>query len=715
MNDIVFENKQRHDFLALYNRTFHYIVAAITLVAQSSIVVADLLFHPLPTGLIALLLVLSCTSAISFILHQTYPVTVSYGYSLLIWLWCAWIVTHGFSVGPYLLALVVLVALGITGQRFAAFIAIISTLFLLLAPLNDVPLYLRLLYGVLIAFTFLFGLLIFRSLLETLDLAWNYQNYAVQQMQDARSHRAEQMQLNKALKEAQENLAHAYIQLDHARNAAEEARRLKAQFAANVSHEFRTPINLIVGFSEIIVNSANVYATPLPAVYKSDIQTIYESAKHLQSLINDVLDISQIEAGYLSVVKELVNPYPVIMEAANLMRDMIENNGLIFAVDIPDSIPLMWLDRVRIRQVLLNLLSNATRFTTTGQVGLKAFVDSQKLEISVIDTGQGIHAKDIEHVFDEFYQADSSERGGSGLGLTLSKEFIEQHNGKITVQSTGVPGEGTTFTVTLPLEKTYSAPLKPHTATFQAEPRDKDKYFVVFDEDPAVVQLFKRYSKRHRVLTAQTREQAIHLVKTVNPTALVVSAENMSNELFERDFGQTAVICCPMPSGRRAMQLLGVADYLVKPVSQEMLFQSLNRLDKVPQTALVIDDDPDIVRLFSRILKGFPSIDAVWEAYSGSEGIALMSYQLPDVIILDLLMPDIDGFSVIQLLKADPILRQIPIILASAHGAEDALTRSAKGNIAISKRDGFQPVELVKCVETLVDALRPINIVEVTE
>src|SRR5258708_39755247 len=169
-------------------------------------------------------------------------------------------------------------------------------------------------------------------------------------MQEAGENGAKLMKLTKALEEARQELARANIQLRRAYSAAEEARRLKAQFAANVSHEFRTPINLIVGFSEMIVTTPQAYREPLPRAYWSDLQTICECAKHLQSLISDVLDISQIEAGYMAMVKEFVDPRKVILDATNLAREMIEGASLVFNLIMPDHLPSMWMNRTRIRE-----------------------------------------------------------------------------------------------------------------------------------------------------------------------------------------------------------------------------------------------------------------------------------------------------------------------------------------------------------------------------
>lgn len=709
-------NIDNDDFRAIYGRTFHYVSVVIAVVTQLGIIVADALFHPLPMWVTATLLAGAIFSISCFFAYSRHPRIVAYLYGVLLWCWVVGLVTNGFVAGPYLFSVVGLIALGISGQRFAGAVTLASCIFLLVSTEVYVSVYMRLLYCFITGFTLLFGLLIFRSLRETLGIAWSYQYYAFEQMDEARAHRAELMRVTKALQDSQENLAHAYEQLEHARSAAEEARRLKAQFAANVSHEFRTPINLIVGFSEVIVNSSHVYDTPLPKAYWSDVQTIYESAQHLQSLINDVLDISQIEAGYMTVVKSLTDPLLVIRESADLVREMIENNGLSFYLDVPDRIQPLWLDRIRIRQVLLNLLSNAARFTPSGSITLRASCSEQELQIQVIDTGQGIAAKDLGHVFEEFFQVeqvDSYKHGGSGLGLALSKEFIEQHGGTLSVFSRGISGLGSTFTIALPLDNVRAFSSHANSLELNHAPHDSRQCFVVLDDDPAVFQLFNRYAKRHRALNAQTVEQAVDMVASLRPTALVTGNEQALDAFAAAPPGapyQTAIIHCPMPSGRRTMQSLGVSDYLVKPVSRDSLSAALRRLDRRPHTGLVIDDDPDIVRLYSRMLVEYDGIETVWQAYSGSEGMALMEYEPPDVVILDLLMPDMDGFSVIQWMKADSRLCRIPVILASAHGAADTLTSSAKGSLSIMKPDGFQPVELVRCVESLLDSVTLTNV-----
>lgn len=554
-----------------------------------------------------------------------------------------------------------------------------------------------------------------RSLYQALDMAWNYEDYAIRQMELAREHRAELMKTSHALQQARADLERANVQLRHARNAAEEARHLKAQFAANVSHELRTPINLIVGFSEMMAMAPQAYGVSLPLPYWSDVRTLYRSAKHLQSLINDVLDVSQIEAGQMAVIKEVCHPGDVINEAANLIRDLIESKGLMFNVVVPEQLPMLWLDRTRIRQVLLNLLGNAVRFTDKGTITLAASLEDQHLLVSVSDTGIGIRQEDLQQVFEEFHQLESSlarRQGGTGLGLTLSKHFVELHGGRMWAASDGVPGRGSTFYFTLPPQDYFSS-WEPSEPRLTSQPADEPQYFIVFDDDPAIIQLFERYSSKHRVIGVRDKDEVQRMVSTIRPSALVMDEEHINAGLLaaiHSNNGNTPIISCTMPSGRRAVRMKGVADYLVKPVSHEAFSGTLARLGIPIREVLIIDDDQDIVRMFSRMLQALPHPPQTRKAYSANEGLALMQQQRPDVIILDLLMPEVDGFELIQCMKSDPDLADIPIILASARGAAEAIAPSSNGKLIVRKPSGFQPVELVRCVEVLVDSFNLSNV-----
>lgn len=552
----------------------------------------------------------------------------------------------------------------------------------------------------------LIGFAAFDSLYRALQMILEYQAYAVEQIGEAREHRAQLMQLTRSLQETQQNLEKSNVQLRYISLAAEEARRLKAQFAANVSHELRTPINLIVGFAEIIIAGPRTYGEALPSAYWRDLNTIYRNAKHLQGLINDVLDISQIEAGRMAVVKDNTSPRDVILEATALVQDSIVHKGLSFIIEVPDNLPKAWIDRLRIRQVILNLLGNAIRFTDHGHIMVQAFTKEALLYVCVSDTGIGIPPQEIDRVFEEFHQVEGSlarRLGGSGLGLTLSKQFVELHGGRLWIESDGLAGHGSKFWLTLPLEASPAL-----SGTFQTQRAlpfvDETRQFIVLDADPSIAQLFERHTMKHHAMSVQSADAAHKLIEGLYPSALVMdinNTETLNAELVRH----IPVIRCSMPSTQRYMKSLGIANYLAKPVSPEVLASILRDLNKPIHTILVVDDDQDMVRLYGYVLHGLSAGYQVRKAYSGIEALEIMRHSPPDVLILDLMMAEMGGNAVIEQMKANQQLETVSVILTSAFDVSDAVTRIAHGTIHLDKPIGFQPVELVRCVEALIDGL----------
>lgn len=562
---------------------------------------------------------------------------------------------------------------------------------------------------IVVGVAFLITVITFEGFYEVLVVMQDYQQYALQQTKEARDSRAILTKRTKNLAEATENLSYANRQLRIAKRAIEEAHKLKAQFAANVSHELRTPINLVVGFAETIVRFPDVYGTPLPPDYLSDIRTIYRNGKHLQSLINDVLDISQIEAGQMAVVKEEVSIRDIILEASNMLRDQILNTGLDFVIDVPEDLPTMWLDRLRIRQVFINLLGNAIRFTDSGAIIVSVERDERHILICVSDTGIGISSTESEQIFEEFYQTDTMNRRGegSGLGLTLSRRFIRMHSGEIWVESAGVVNQGSQFWIKLPFETQPSLVPMGEARLLSAE----KKTVLVLNDDFKVIEFFDRHLNKQHVIGINHPEDIINLTD-INPTALILDIneyETLKNTDILKNFqSQFPIVTCSMPSGRHFMRELGVADYLIKPVSVDTLQHSLNQFTHEPQHILIVDDEKEIVRLFGRLLKALLPQCNLTMAYSGQEALALLETQQPDLVILDILMPDVDGLTVLKIMKTTTKLAHIPVIIASAKGASEAISASNDGRLYVQKPDGFQPLELVKCLENVIEYLNPL-------
>ncbi len=545
-----------------------------------------------------------------------------------------------------------------------------------------------------------------RDLLERLR---DYQHYALEQLEASRDSRGELARTVKALTEAEERLSHLNIQLRHARNVAEEARRLKAQFAANVSHELRTPINLIVGFSEIIAVAPEIYGMPLAPNYRADIQAIYRNAVHLQNLINDILDIAQVESARLAIIKEESEPLDVINEAVAMIRELVESKGLLLDTNLPPQLPTMLLDRTRIRQVLLNLLANAARFTDQGSITVKAVLQADSLLVSVIDTGIGISEEELERVFAEFFQVESNtarRRSGTGLGLALSKQFITQHGGRMWAESEGKVGSGSTFSFTLPLRD--AQPFHLNLAQPSVTENGLSRQVIIYDSDPNIVQLFKGYAQNQRILGSHIRSEIEALLSNSRAHNVIIADEKGFEEI--RDVVQThcptsTIVISPVPSGKRLIKGLGITDYLVKPVSRQAILEALDKVVPPVKDILIIDNDRDVVRMFRRMLQTADKGYRVRYAYNGLEGLALMRKHRPSAVILDIMMPGIDGYSVIQMMNSSPLLHGIAVIVISAQGAGEMISEFASGEIRIINPMDYKPIELVSLIEAIAGSI----------
>lgn len=550
-----------------------------------------------------------------------------------------------------------------------------------------------------------------RYFVNQLRISQGFQDYAAEQMKQARESRAELVRMSKQLQEYQARLREINKKLEFAFEQAEESRQAKARFAANVSHELRTPINLIVGFSEVMILAPEVYDAPLPASYRTDIQAVYRNAKHLQNLINDVLDISQLEARHLAIVKEKANLRDCVDETAGMVAELIARNGLSFRLDIPPDLPDLWFDPVRIRQILLNLLVNSVRFTSRGSISIEIAVDENEVVTSVVDTGVGLKEKDIAQVFDEFFQVgaeDAHGERGSGLGLTLSRELIRLHGGAMTVSSAGVPGLGSRFSFSLPTTKQLAAQMPSGRA--QTERDLSERRVLIVDPDEAVTAFLSRYLKSHAVSACNDESEALQCLSRAEPDILLLAQNHRYAGLrqeIEQHHSDINLITMPMPSGRAAIRQRGVYDYLVKPVSLETLRGVLGQFGAALQSIMIIDDNRDIARLFSQSLFSINPDYRVRSAYNGRQGIAIMEDEPPDLLMLDVLMPGMDGFQVIEAMRCKPQLADIPIILISAKGASESITPDIHGAISLARAAGYSPLELVTCVQALIDSIRP--------
>ncbi|MDI7275897.1 MAG: hybrid sensor histidine kinase/response regulator [Anaerolineae bacterium] len=559
-------------------------------------------------------------------------------------------------------------------------------------------------------------MLVAGSTLELSDF-WE-QKLATTQRDTIRQLRERQGDLNrtlKALNEAYDSLKRTSEELAVARRAADQARALKEQFVANVSHELRTPLNLIVGFAEMMYLSPECYEgvrwTP---ELESDIQELYRASRHLQSLVDDVLDLSRIDASRLPLLRELQDIRIVVAEAVDTLAPLFRQRGLYCRVEQPEDLPRLLIDRTRIRQVLLNLCNNAIRFTDAGGVTIRIASLPDAVQVSVCDTGSGIPRDQLDRIFEQFHQVsgDSRRRGGVGLGLTIARQFVQLHGGRIWAESR--VGVGSTFHFTLPLPGAV-----PHSTPLYATPPPRQqaatqRAVVVVDPDPSVAHMIRRYVGGDIVLEAPDASAAEDLIECQHPLAVIVNqAPDTPAEGWLGPLGQRCrqysvpVLRCSIPSPswlRRTTNLDGV---LTKPVSRETLERVVRQYCGPSGTVLVVDDYPGFVSMVSRMLAAMGSVGRVLTAYSGQQALALAREARPDLMLLDLLMPEMDGFEVLRRLRADPDLAGIRIVATTATNyVEEALSHLG-GALTVSQSQGLPTGTVLEALTAILGIVRP--------
>ena len=566
--------------------------------------------------------------------------------------------------------------------------------------------------------TLVVGRLSAHHLYITLAWAWKSFERSLERTEEARRDRARLAGVSKSLEEAYARLRRANEALAQAWQTAEEARRYKALFAANISHELRTPLSIIVGFAETMLFAPESYGRELPAVYRSDLIEIYNSSRHLLGLIDDVLDLSQIEAGRMGLVKEPTDLAQVIREAAEMLQRLARRKGLYLRVEIEEPLPTLELDRTRIRQVLLNLLNNGVRYTERGGITVRARVEGEHLLISVSDTGPGISPENLQRIFESFYQIDASvsrRHGGIGLGLALSRYFIEMHGGRIWAESQ--PGAGSCFSFSLPLEREVRERGERRTPLLRgAIPRDAGdgRQILVIHPDPTTGVMLQRHLDGARVTHVADPKAAAQELERTRPRAVIADAASLPEVLRLAGDGQggphfpgTLLIGCSLPSGPLPAVALGVRGFLVKPVSRQKLLATLDSCAPGARRVLIVDDDPRVVRLLARMLLSSPGRYEILRAFDGQEALSLMRTERPDAVLLDLYMPQLDGFSVLEHMEADPVLSTIPVVVVSAKGLpEDGVLR-LQGPISIQNPGGFTLAELFRYLQAVLDAAGP--------
>jgi len=475
--------------------------------------------------------------------------------------------------------------------------------------------------------------------------------------------------------------AQLYRQLERQSAALEVASRHKSEFLASMSHELRTPLNAIIGFSEVLLERMFGELNERQDDYLRD---IWSSGKHLLELLNDILDLSKIEAGQMVLNRSEFPARESLEYCLSMIRERALKQRILLSLEVDPQVGLLDADRRQFRQVVLNLLSNAVKFTPEGgRVGVRASIRDQHLVVEVTDTGPGVPAEDRQRIFDAFQQGATlhpEQTEGTGLGLTLSKRILELHGGRIWVESEA--GQGSTFGFALPIRSGDSALTSvPQVGLGSGLPTEvapgPRPTVVVVEDDRRSFDLLRVYLEAAgaRVVSARDGEEGLDTVRRLTPAGVVLDIllpgidgwEVLARLKADPATAAIPVVVVSMLDERGRGYALGASEYLVKPVSKDQLLAALYRVAAIPErphTVVAIDDDPMAIELVRASLEseGWTVLGAA----TGQEGLTLIRERQPSAVLLDLLMPGMDGFEVLEALRADPETKSVPVVILTS-------------------------------------------------
>lgn len=533
-------------------------------------------------------------------------------------------------------------------------------------------------------------------------------------MAELRKREEELTQLNRELEDTNRGVVALYAELDEKADSLQKANELKTRFLSNMSHEFRTPLNSILSLSRMLLIRMD---GDLTAEQEKQVTFIQKAASGLSELVNDLLDLAKVEAGKIEVRPSSFEVSDLFATLRGMLRPLlVQGSSVALNVEEPEGIGQIYSDEGKVAQILRNFVSNALKFTEQGEVRVTAMQRGHNVTFSVSDTGIGIAPADVERIFEDFVQIESSlqkQVKGTGLGLPLSRKLTELLGGSISV--TSKPGQGSTFTASIPIVYPYATEFPTRLQPIASLEPTRLPILAVEDH-PETLFIYEKHLQEstYQLIPTRTLAQARLTLQQLRPVAIMldIMLEGQNGWTFLRELkGDETIRTIPVLvitiiDNEKQALALGANGFLIKPVDRLPLLNKLNTLinQNKPQKILLIDDDPAYRYLVKQLLINTQL--SILEAMNGREGLNLAQREQPTAIVLDLEMPELSGFDVLKQLKSNSVTESIPVIIHSSVQLDaEAQSQLAKKSIAIlSKETGSQTAAIAQLQDALVKA-----------